>query len=112
MDICQTFFDPTVNEEDIHQTARRYGVDLVKLDAPVLGKDKIDQLVGADDVGARVLKKFDAVRVFSDDVEAVYMERHPLLGFRALVKRGELGLIKVEEPLPNGENEIIVAAAN
>ncbi|KAF4609873.1 hypothetical protein D9613_010410 [Agrocybe pediades] len=110
MEICQSFFDPKVNEDDISQTRQRYGVDLVKMQAPVLGKEKIDELVGSDEVGARVLKKFDALKVFSDDVEAAYMGRNPLLGYRAHVKRGELGLIKEEEPLAQGESEIIVAA--
>ncbi|PPQ70820.1 hypothetical protein CVT24_001037 [Panaeolus cyanescens] len=109
MDICQSFFDPTVDEDHIHATRQRYGVDLVKMQAPVLGKDKIQELVKDDEVGERVLKKFDALKVFSDDVEATYMGRNPLLGYRANVKRGELGLIKADEEDPL-EKDILVAA--
>ncbi|KAF8154859.1 hypothetical protein B0H34DRAFT_799593 [Crassisporium funariophilum] len=110
MDICQSFFDPHVDEDHIHTARQRYGVDLIKMQAPVLGKERIEAIVEEDDeMGMRVLKKFDALKVFSDDVEATYMGRNPLLGYRANVKRGELGLIKVDE-VENGETEILVAA--
>jgi hypothetical protein len=110
MDICQSFFDPTVDEDQIHTTRQRYGVDLVKMQAPVLGKQKIEELVKDDKVGERVLRKFDALKVFSDDVEATYMGRNPLLGYRANVKRGELGLLKAEDEVDPQETDILVAA--
>jgi hypothetical protein len=109
MEICQSFFDPHVDEDHIHSARQRYGVDLIKMQAPVLGKQKIDELVQGDEMGERVLKKFDALKVFSDDVEATYMGRNPVLGYKANVKRGELGLIKVDE-VEQGETEILVAA--
>ncbi|KAF8898068.1 hypothetical protein CPB84DRAFT_1815800 [Gymnopilus junonius] len=111
MDICQSFFDPNVNEDDIHSARQRYGVDLIKMQAPVLGKQKIDELAKGDEVGERVLKKFDALKVFSDDVEATYMGRNPVLGYKANVKRGELGLIKVDAADQVTETEEIIVAA-
>ncbi|KAJ3489008.1 hypothetical protein NLJ89_g11565 [Agrocybe chaxingu] len=62
-----------------------------------------------DAEGERVLRKFDALKVFGEDVEATNLGRNPLLGYRANVKVGELGLIKVEEVV-EGETEILVAA--
>jgi len=108
MEICQRFFDPNVDEADVIAAKQRYGADLIRMQAPVLGKDKIDEMVKGDAVGERVLRKFDALKVFGDDVEAAAMGRNPLLGYRANVKIGELGLIKDDAEM--GETEILVAA--
>ncbi|KIJ26245.1 hypothetical protein M422DRAFT_192474, partial [Sphaerobolus stellatus SS14] len=86
----------------------KYGAELIKMEAPVMGKEKIDDLTKGDEDGNRVLRKFDALRVFSDDVEATYMGRHSLLGYRANVVKGDLGLIKVE-PTPDDGPEVYVA---
>ncbi|KAF7358097.1 FAD/NAD(P)-binding domain-containing protein [Mycena venus] len=97
MDTCQSFFDPYVDEENVKAVRQRYGVDAVKMESPVLGRQKIKSLVKGDIEGERVLNKFDALKVFSDDVEATYMGRHPLLGYVAKVRQGELGLGKVDD---------------
>ncbi|KAJ7877968.1 hypothetical protein B0H14DRAFT_1663687 [Mycena olivaceomarginata] len=96
MDTCQSFFDPYVDEENVKAVRQRYGVDVITMESPVLGRQKIKSLVKDDVEGERVMNKFDALKVFSDDVEATYMGRHPLLGYVANVKQGELGLSKVE----------------
>ncbi|EGO19147.1 putative halogenase [Serpula lacrymans var. lacrymans S7.9] len=97
MEICQRFFDPLVNEDDIKAARERYGEELITMQAPVLGRDKIEELVHEDEKSERVLRKFDALKVFRDDVEATYMSRHPLLGYVAKVERGNLGLMKAPE---------------
>ncbi|KAF8801165.1 FAD/NAD(P)-binding domain-containing protein [Phlegmacium glaucopus] len=109
MEVCQSFFDPHVNEEHVESVRLRYGVDLVKMQAPVLGKAKIEELTKDDKIGERVLKKFDALKIFNDDAEATEFGRNPLLGYRSLIKRGELGLFKTDE-VEEGETEILVAA--
>jgi len=97
MDVCQSFFDPYVSEEHVVAVRQRYGPEYIKFEGPVLGKEKIEKMVGGDEMDERVLRKFDALKVFSDDVEATYMERNVLLGYRAKVEKGDLGLRKVSE---------------
>lgn len=91
MDICQSFFDPHVHEENVKAVRERYG-DMIKMESPVLGREKIEKMAEGDEEGERVMKKFDALKILSDDVEATYMGRHPLLGFVANIERGQLGL--------------------
>jgi len=101
MDQFQSFFDPYVDEENVKAVRQRYGTEFVHMASPVLGKEKIKSLVNDDLEAERVLKKVDALRVFSDDIEVTYMGRHPLLGYVANIKKGELGLRKFVETLPN-----------
>ncbi|EMD35669.1 hypothetical protein CERSUDRAFT_139562, partial [Gelatoporia subvermispora B] len=79
MDVCQSFFDPYVSEEHVLGVRARYGPASATLAGPVLGSEQIEQMVGGDtperEMDTRVLRKFDALKVFSDDVEATYMER-------------------------------------
>ncbi|KAJ7656560.1 hypothetical protein B0H17DRAFT_373719 [Mycena rosella] len=95
MDTCRSFFDPYVNEEHVKAVRQRYGTEVIQMESPVLGRQKIKDLVKDDADAERVLNKYDVLRVFSDDVEATHMGRDPLLGYIATVKRGELGLTKV-----------------
>lgn len=106
MDTCQSFFDPYVDEEHVKSVRERYGTEVIKMESPVLGKQRIKTLVKDDAEAERVLTKFDAIKVFSDDVEATYMGRHPLLGYIAIIKKGELGLNKfVEDGVEDGDGK-------
>ncbi|KAF7348029.1 FAD/NAD(P)-binding domain-containing protein [Mycena sanguinolenta] len=97
MDTFQNYFDPYVDEEHVMAVRRRYGTEVIRLESPVLGREKIMSLVKDDNDGERVLKKIDAARVFTDDIEVTRMGHHPLLGYVANIEKGQLGLRKFVE---------------
>ncbi|KAF7348035.1 FAD/NAD(P)-binding domain-containing protein [Mycena sanguinolenta] len=97
MDTFQNYFDPYVDEEHVMAVRRRYGTEVIRLESPVLEREKIMSLVKDDNDGERVLKKIDAARVFTDDIEVTRMGRHPLLGYVANIEKGQLGLRKFVE---------------
>ncbi|TFK24572.1 cytochrome P450 [Coprinopsis marcescibilis] len=107
MDVCQRFFDPLVDEDQIKRARQVYGVEVIKMTSAPLGKQKIKELVQDDAETERVLRKFDAIKVLGEDVEATFMGKSAVLGYRANIKRGELGLVKVA-PEPR-EPDVIVA---
>jgi len=92
MDRFGGFFDPYVDEENVKAVRKRYGGEMVAMESPVLGTERINELVKDDDEAKRVFTKVDALKVFKDDVEVSYMSRHPLLGYVANTTRGQLGL--------------------
>ncbi|KZT12692.1 FAD/NAD(P)-binding domain-containing protein [Laetiporus sulphureus 93-53] len=108
MDVLQSFFDPHIDEENVKAVRQRYGPELLSMNAPVLGRHKIEQIAEKDEEGERVMKKFDALKVFSDDVEATYMGRHALLGYVANMVKGQLGLKKAPKPVIDATDEHIV----
>ncbi|KAF7348015.1 FAD/NAD(P)-binding domain-containing protein [Mycena sanguinolenta] len=103
MDTLQNYFDPYVDEEHVMAVRRRYGTEVISLESPVLGREKIMSLVKDDNDGERVLKKVDATRVFTDEIEVTGMGRHPLLGYVANIEKGQLGLRKFVELLAGRE---------
>ncbi|KAJ7661574.1 hypothetical protein DFH06DRAFT_1192690 [Mycena polygramma] len=97
MDRLQHYFDPYVDEEHVQAVRARYGADVVHMEAPFMGAEKIKTLANDDIQVERVMRKVDASKVFADDIDIRHMGRHPLLGYIAFVKQGELGLRKFVE---------------
>ncbi|KAF8166309.1 FAD/NAD-binding domain-containing protein [Mycena galopus ATCC 62051] len=97
MDRFEIVCSPYVNETNVKAVRERYGPDIVTMEAPILGKAKIKELVKDDVEAERVLTQADAMRVFTDDIDIRHTGRHPLLGYVAHVVMGELGLKRFEE---------------
>ncbi|KAG2004322.1 FAD binding domain-containing protein, variant 2 [Coprinopsis cinerea AmutBmut pab1-1] len=107
MEVCERYFDPLVDEDKVLHTRQRYGAELMKFSSPPLGKDNIIKLVGDDPDSERVLRKFDAIKIFSEEVEAAYMGKSAVLGYRARVERGNLGL---NRSLPDNDTPDVLVA--
>ncbi|KAI3612699.1 non-heme halogenase [Moniliophthora roreri] len=96
MDTIQTVFDPYIRDKDVGEVVGRYGKDIVNRELPVLGPDKIKKMTGEDDRGRRIIEKFDVLKLFKHDLESENLAYDPILGYRAHVERGKLGLVKAE----------------
>ncbi|KAJ6469005.1 hypothetical protein C8R47DRAFT_1150868 [Mycena vitilis] len=94
-DKFQSWFDPYVDEKSVTAVRERYGAEYVHVESPVLGPDKIKDLVKDDETAERVLKKVDVLKAMGDEIEVE--GSHPILGYVAHVKQGELGLRKFDE---------------
>ncbi|KZT05768.1 FAD/NAD(P)-binding domain-containing protein [Laetiporus sulphureus 93-53] len=100
MDFFQSCLDPNVDTENMRAVRKRYGADLVSIESPVLGPQRIETLTGSDKEGERVMKKLDALKVFNDDNDPMNMARHPLLGYAAHMEKGQLGLRPISSLRP------------
>ncbi|KAK7035341.1 hypothetical protein VNI00_011872 [Paramarasmius palmivorus] len=96
MDTIQTVFDPYIKNEDVGAVRQRYGPDIINRELPILGHEKIQKMTGSDDRGRRIIEKFDVLKLFKHDLESENLAYHPILGYRARVERGKLGLVKAE----------------
>lgn len=92
MNVFEQLFDPRTHEDDIADARRRYGAELVSMDAPILGKDVIDKLTKDDEVTKRVFEKMDALKGVSSEYRVADMESQPIVGYVARMQRGRLGL--------------------
>jgi len=92
MDVFQSIFDPHLGEEKVTAVKERYGGEALSVLTPAMGPVKIKELAKDDPEGLRVLEKFDALRIFSDEVEVTKMGQQPLFGYSAITKQGMLGL--------------------
>ncbi|EEB86927.1 hypothetical protein MPER_15949, partial [Moniliophthora perniciosa FA553] len=97
MDTIYTVFDPHITDKDVGEVVGRYGKDIVNRELPILGLDKIKKMTGGDDRNRRIIEKFDVLKLFKHDLESENLAYHPILGYRAHVERGKLGLVKAEE---------------
>ena len=97
MKVIMSYFDPHVDDSDIKAVGKRYGRELLSFNSPVMGSDKISKVVPQDETAQRVLKKMDAHRIFTDDLDPTHLHRQPVLGYSAWTKRGKLGLVKADQ---------------
>ncbi|KAF5387463.1 hypothetical protein D9757_007784 [Collybiopsis confluens] len=91
----ESHFDPRIASEHIATVRLRFGRDATRINGEILGPEAIETMADGDEDVKRVLNKFDALRVFKDDVELSRIGRNPLVGYAAVVERGKLGLAKV-----------------
>ncbi|KAJ7572122.1 hypothetical protein C8J56DRAFT_1080892 [Mycena floridula] len=94
MDTFSSFFDPDVDHKHVSAVSQRYGEEFVRIDGDILGQTTIESMTKGNSHDKKVLSKFDAVRVFKDEIKATNMGRTPLLGYSARIERGSLGLSK------------------
>ena len=94
MDMLQCYFDPNVDNEDMKNIRLRYGAEVMDLSSPVMGHEKIQKFAYEDESSQRAMRKFEAFKVFRDDMEATSLGRQVILGYHANVQQGALGLVE------------------
>ncbi|KAF5355373.1 hypothetical protein D9757_013347 [Collybiopsis confluens] len=93
VDKLQDHFEP-VNPEQVASVRQRYGAEFLRMDANVLGASAIADMTEGDQLGKKVLTKFDTLRVFQDDIDVKKMGRQALVGYSANIELGNLGLVE------------------
>ena len=99
MGILMNYFDPSVDDADVKAVGKRYGRELLMLRSPVMGPEKISKAAPGDDYAQRVMRKMDAIRIFSDDLDPEHMGAQAVAGYVADTTRGRLGLVRAEQLL-------------
>ena len=92
MGLVLNYFDPQVSDHNVKSVAKRYGAEMLNMNGPIMGPQKISQLVGGDEEAKRVLQKMDSLRVFSDDLDPRHMDRQAVCGYVSCTERGNMGL--------------------
>ena len=91
------YFDPSVDDTDVKAVGKRYGKALLAIRSPVMGTEKIEKAAPNDEHAQRVMRKMDALRIFSDDLNPQDMGAQAVAGYVADTRRGRLGLVKAEQ---------------
>lgn len=97
MNVLLNYFDPHVDDSNVKAVGKRYGRELLSFTSPPIGAEKISKIVPDDEMAQRVLKKMDAHRIFTDDLDPKYLDRQSVLGYAACTTKGKLGLVKASE---------------
>ena len=96
MGMVLNYFDPQVSDHNVKSVAKRYGTELLNMQAPVMGPEKIAEITGGDEEAQRVMRKMDSLRIFSDDLDPRSMDRQAVCGYVSCTEKGNLGLRKVK----------------
>ena len=95
MDFCANVFDPSVGAENLMAVRERYDKEYVTFHGPVLGDTTIKELTEGDEEASRVISKLNALKILRTETDYSDLEREGLNNYKAVIDRGNLGLIKV-----------------